>query len=72
MNGLIQSIVLAGLLGLSGWAWNSVVSRLEVVEVTAVISNQKIVKVETEVLGMKESLARMDHKLDRIIERGNK
>lgn len=72
MNGLIYSIVLAGLLGLSGWAWTSVVSRLEGVEITSGIHVQKITKLETENTSTRETLIRIDRKLDRIIERGNK
>lgn len=72
MNGLIQSIVLAAVLGLSGWSWFSVVSRLEGVEVNVSAQAQKIVKLETENSATKDTLGRIDRKIDRILERGNK
>lgn len=72
MNNVIQSIVLAAVLALSGWSWFSVVSRLEVAEANVGVHGQKIVRVETEVSSLKSALDRIDGKLDRIIERGGK
>ena len=59
----------AAVLTLGSWAWHSVTGRVDAVQVTQSQRGERIAKLETEMIGIKETMARIEKKLDQALER---
>ena len=66
---IITSIILAAVVGLSGWAWGSVTARVEKTQEVVAADGQRIMKSETEIVAIKDTLQRLETKLDKALER---
>ena len=64
---IITSIILAAVVGLSGWAWGSVTARVEKTLDQVGLNSQRIMKSETEIIALRESLVRIENKLDKAL-----
>lgn len=59
----------AALIALGTWAWNSVTGRVDAVQVIQSQRGERIAKLETEMIWMKDAIGRIEKKLDQLLER---
>ena len=66
---IVSGIVLSSVLGLSGWAWVSVASRVDAIQEKQSVGYQRLAKLDAEIGALKEGLIRIEHKLDEALKK---
>ena len=68
---MVQGIVISALLALSGWAWLALAARVDAITTTVetirerqIVGYGRLAKNEAEIAALKESLIRIEKKLD--------